>query len=76
MSDYSVKEGDIPSKEELDRWIKENGLEKFKDSDFIVNGIEMRDGNIMRISAFVNVYMENGDLFSAHILFDAQKRDE
>jgi len=64
----------IPKKEELEEWVKREGLTDFEDSEFLVNRIEIVDENTIRVKAFVNVYMKNKELYSAQIRFTLQKR--
>jgi len=59
---------------ELEEWVKEQGLEDFEDSEFLVNRIEIIDENTIRVKAFVNVYMKNKDLYSTQIRFTLEKR--
>jgi len=61
-------------KKELEEWVKREGLIEFEDSEFLVNRIEIIDENSIRVKAFVNVYMKNKELYSAHIKFTLQKR--
>ena len=64
------------NKQELEEWVKREGLTEFEDSEFLVNRIENIDENTIQVKAFVNVYMTNKDLFSAQIVFRLKKRQE
>ena len=50
--------------DKLKKWQKEHGLEEFEESDFLVTNIKRINGNTLEITAFVNIYLKNGELYS------------
>jgi len=59
---------------EVNKWWTKQGLDDFEDSEFLVNRVRKIDGNTLEITAFTNIYLKNGDLYSAQITFTAKKR--
>jgi len=50
--------------DKLKKWQKEHGLEEFDESEFLVTNIKRIDANTLEITAFVNIYLKNGELYS------------
>lgn len=65
---------DVPNSEELSKWVTQQGLDDFEDSEFIVNEMRVIDENTLKITAFTNVYLKNGDVYSATVRFEIEKR--
>jgi len=55
-------------------WLTKQGLDDFKDSEILVNGLRRIDEDTVEIDAFVNIYLTNEDLYSAQISFKVLKR--
>lgn len=69
-----MKPDKVPTKEELEAWIKESGVDKLDGEDFLVNGIQQIDENTIKVTAFVNIYLKDESLFSQDIEFIAKRR--
>ena len=50
--------------DKLKKWQKEHGLECFDDSEFLVTNIKRINSNTLEITAFINIYLNNGELYS------------
>jgi len=58
----------------VNEWLSKQGLDEFKDSEFLVNGMRRIDADKLEITAFTNIYLNNDDIYSAQITFTALKR--
>ena len=50
--------------DKLKKWQKEHGLEEFDESEFLVTNIKRIAPNLLEVTAFVNIYLKNGELYS------------
>jgi len=60
----------------INKWAKESGVDQMEDEEIVVNKIEEKDSDEIVVTALVNVYMKNGDLFYADIRFNAKRKRE
>lgn len=60
----------------VNKWCIKQGLDILKDSDFVVNKIERINEKRLQVTAFINIYLTNGDLYTTTIQFEIEKRKE
>ena len=70
-----MKPDRLPTEKELAQWAKDSGTDRLEQEEFLINKIEQISKNKIRVTAFVNVYLNDGSLYSQDIRFEADKRE-
>ena len=60
----------------VNAWCTKQGLDDLEDSDFIPNKLRIIDAETLEITAFINIYLKNGELYSTTIRFNVEKRED